>query len=969
MRNNQPITQKEVSIPEHYILSTTTDLQGIVLTASEDFLAVSGYTRQEFIGQPHNVLRHPDVPAAVFKDMWETLRKGKTWSAIVKNRAKSGDHYWVLANVSTIEENGHVIGYVSVRTPATRQQIQAAELLYREIAQGNQVIQGGVVRPNYAAKWDFLGAHGPLGRSMLIYATLILLAGVIILTLGLYKTQVAPIEQRELVIEMKQLEKLITTQLEGKVLSVMDIAASLSGYEVMDAVLSGNLGREFAVERLSKVGDHFRRVTDYQSIRAQLHSLDRRSLVKSWLVDQHGESVTHPLLDQALAQSKVMGGLTLDVNGFGVGVTGFAPVFYQNQTVGAISVSGGVSSVTRELKKMGVDWVMLIDESAVKGSLPNSIRSNNLFKDAYRLAHNHWFDNEVVQQLQHQLTDLQKGEQRQVYLLNGQVVVDIPAYDQQGTVIGRHLLTKSAQTIEEEIQQATQQVIMLMIAVVAGVMLIVGVLVLVVQRRVIKPLAELSATMKNMMKTGRFNQRVILLDRGDEISDIVNAYNGFVGNVQRALTNVNDVMSSMAEGNLDMEITDPLQGDLAVMKKSVNATLARIRTTIRELSRVMAEMNQGNFSLVLQTDVPGEFKQIVDDTQHTLAGLKHTIHAIIHVMNKMENGKFQHRVTVEARGDLLHLKKGINASMDALENAIKDITHIVVAQSEGDLTQMVTAEYHGELRILKEAINTTTEKLIGVVAQAAQASSIVSGAAHEVSQGSLDLSQRVQQQVVAIEQTSAMMEKMNLAVQANSENSRLTAALTQEVQAKASLGERVMLKTIDAMNAIQQSSHKISDIVSLIDGIAFQTNLLALNAAVEAARAGRHGQGFAVVASEVRALAQKSTNAAKEIKDLINESVSRVNEGSQLAIESGEVLKAITDSISNVSDMIQQISHASIEQSQSIQQAHHAVELIDVTTQNNAALVDETSAAAERLSEQASVLQQDMAFFKTSQEG
>jgi len=185
------------------------------------------------------------------------------------------------------------------------------------------------------------------------------------------------------------------------------------------------------------------------------------------------------------------------------------------------------------------------------------------------------------------------------------------------------------------------------------------------------------------------------------------------------------------------------------------------------------------------------------------------------------------------------------------------------------------------------------------------------------------------------------------------------------VQTKTQQGAGVMQQTIASMNAIQQSSHKIADIVSLIDGIAFQTNLLALNAAVEAARAGDHGRGFAVVAGEVRALAQKSAEAAKDIKHLIDESVGRINEGTELASQSGEMLNGIHGAIEEVVTMIEQIAQASQEQAQGVGQVHQAITNIDQVTQQNAALVEETTASTESLTQEADNLRQNMAFFQT----
>ena len=231
----------------------------------------------------------------------------------------------------------------------------------------------------------------------------------------------------------------------------------------------------------------------------------------------------------------------------------------------------------------------------------------------------------------------------------------------------------------------------------------------------------------------------------------------------------------------------------------------------------------------------------------------------------------------------------------------------------------------------------------------------------------MDLSDRVQRQAAAIEQSSATMEEFSAAVQNNAQNATEATELERVVESKAKQAAKVMTSTIEAMNVIQQSSQKISEIVTLIDGIAFQTNLLALNAAVEAARAGEHGRGFAVVAGEVRALAQKSAEAAKDIKGLINESVDRINQGTKLASESGEVINEIAVSIERATEMSAEISSASSEQSEGVLQLQKAISEIDEGTQQNAALVEQTSAAAESMREQSQVLSERMAFFKTSQ--
>jgi len=338
------------------------------------------------------------------------------------------------------------------------------------------------------------------------------------------------------------------------------------------------------------------------------------------------------------------------------------------------------------------------------------------------------------------------------------------------------------------------------------------------------------------------------------------------------------------------------------------------------------------------------------------------------VAQNMRMGVFNKRVEANATGALKAIKDNINSATSSIESIIHSIVDVVSAQAQGDLTkELPSGVYHGEFHDLKNAMSYSMQRMRDSVIVAIEASKIVNQASSQVLQGSSDLSARVQEQAAALEQTSATMTEMTSAVQANTANARKVSDLAQQVQVNSVQGVSVMQQTITAMRGISDSSHKMSEIVSLIDTIAFQTNLLALNAAVEAARAGEHGRGFAVVASEVRALAQKSAAAAKDIKTLIDESVNRVNSGTQLAEKSGDMLGGITEAVKQVAAMIGEIADASAEQSQGIGQVHQAIAQIDSVTQQNAALVEETTAAAESLSSEAQGLSQNMSFFKVGQ--
>jgi len=328
-------------------------------------------------------------------------------------------------------------------------------------------------------------------------------------------------------------------------------------------------------------------------------------------------------------------------------------------------------------------------------------------------------------------------------------------------------------------------------------------------------------------------------------------------------------------------------------------------------------------------------------------------------------GDFSQRVPLEGKtGFLRDMSEAMNSMCANTADALKDIAGMLRALAQGDMTQRINADYHGMFGQLKDNANTTAERIAAIVAEIKASAREVTNASAEISTSTTDLSQRTEEQAASLEETSASMEEISATVKKNAESAQAANTSAANTQTVADRGGKVVAQAVDAMAKIEESSRKIGDIIGVIDEIARQTNLLALNAAVEAARAGEAGRGFAVVASEVRSLAQRSSQAAKDIKHLITNSNSQVEGGVELVNRAGTALTEIVNSIKSVAEIVSEIANASAEQATGIEQVNKALNQMDEVTQQNSALVEQNAATAKTLEHQAKAMDERVAFFK-----
>ncbi|WP_341910804.1 methyl-accepting chemotaxis protein [Ferrovibrio terrae] len=418
--------------------------------------------------------------------------------------------------------------------------------------------------------------------------------------------------------------------------------------------------------------------------------------------------------------------------------------------------------------------------------------------------------------------------------------------------------------------------------------------------------------------------------------------------IRRPIVDLTETMGALSTGNYSAVVTGLSRGDeIGRMAKAV---------------QVFKENGQENERLRQQVEIEREQRE--RDRAAQEAELDRSVGMVVQAAVA---GDLTRRIdTASLQGVMRKLGDGINSLVGSVGTAIDEVGRVLAAMAGGDLTRRVEGHYDGVFGELKDNVNTTNEKLAGTVTGIAEAAGAVNEASSEISTGSQDLASRTESQAASIEETAASMHEITTTVKQNAENAQAANQLAVAARDTAEKGGSVVANAVTAVTQIESSAQKISDIVGLIDEIAFQTNLLALNASVEAARAGESGKGFAVVAQEVRALAQRSANASKDIKALITESNAQVKTGASLVNQTGGSLTEIVGAIKKVADIVAEIAAASREQATGLEQINTAVGSMDEMTQRNGALVEETSASAQALSGQAKELTRLVGFFRVA---
>lgn len=1019
MKINMPVTQREIELSDKHMIVSKTDIKGRITFINRDFIDISGFTEDELLGASHNIVRHPDMPPEAFEDLWRTVKKGKPWIGIVKNRCKNGDHYWVEAIVQPLAENNEVTGYISVRRKASREQIAGAEQYHKVLRSEADWFHTSWrkvsnLRKRISLKFRIISIFAAVAFTALSIGYFGL-NGIKSSNIGLetvYKNNVIPLKELKTVSDMYAVDIVDAshkvrngnyTWAEGE--THVDKALT-----VVEKEWKAYTSRPLSKEELSLVKETeplFERANQATSeLKSILRAQDAKRIATFTAaelypaIDPLSEKINQLALlqldaaeDTYISATKSFEKLVIESTvliGLGLLITG---------VLGFLLYNAIMPRVRDAIRYLLLSSQGMTHESVIRHGWRDELTD---VMDAYRALRTKLdFDNaetvagidRIKSALDNASIPVTVGNElnRLIYMnkagfaLWHKMAPEL-AKKHPGFAVEKLIGGTLGQYVENEADRAVyvaeHKSKALLSTEMGGLHLELtfnpvhnaeGVYIgrmIQWNDRTAEVNAELEVTrLVNEAIAGNLSERVntsimpegFLLDTAKGINNMLDAV---IGPLNKAA----EYVDNFANGVIPAPITEEYNGDFNKIKENLNSCVHALKSLVKDTNMLAEAAAQGQLSTRADASKHwGDYRKIVEGVNNTLDSVIGPLNVAAKCVDDISRGDIPEEIRDTYNGDFNNIKNNLNTCIKAINRLVADANMLADAARDGNIYVRAEAGQHqGDFRKIVEGVNNTLEMIVSPIITVKMAAETINSAAQEISAGNNDLSQRTEHQASSLEETASSMEELASTVKQNAENAKQANQLAIAASTIAVKGGEAVSDVVSTMAAINESSRKIEDIISVIDGIAFQTNILALNAAVEAARAGEQGRGFAVVAGEVRNLAQRSASAAKEIKDLITDSVSKTAEGTKQVENAGATMQEIVNSVKRVSDIIGEITAASVEQSSGIDQVNNAVTSMDEVTQQNAALVEEAAAAAESLMEQAMTLVESVNKFRTS---
>ena len=881
MKINLPVTNVEFLLLDSDSVVSQTDLNGVITFVNADFIRVSGFAENELLGASQNFVRHPDMPPEIFEDMWHSLHESRPWTGIVKNRRKNGDFYWVLANVTPIYENNQRVGYMSVRTQPSQQQIADASAAYQQFRSGDagklKIQDGKVVKATLWARLNIFKNIIISLRLALFSLTLLMLFLVMGVTglSSLQKTNAgfrAMYEERMVpVTQLASIQKLLLT-------NRIRITASLM-HPTPEVILANTGEVEQHIAEISKIWGMYRvtQLTSDEKNLAEEFIKNRTQFVNLGLIPTIAALRANDLV---LANSLIVDKIR----------PLFEPMDQDIQKL--IKMQQDITKQEYEQAEAGYDAIIKIFAGLFVAGI---------FMCLWLTLH---MNRTIVRPLKKMVGYLGQIAQGNYYN-----VLDIDCHDEIGKVMqGLKAMQIKLGFDVDQIKRISAENLRVKIALDS---ICTGVMV--------------ADTDRNIVYANNASSVIL----GNSAADIRQFEPNFSVDTLLGTSIDRFHQDSAHQAKLLSALTDTYKARLTLGKRSMLLTV----------NPMFNQQGQRLGTVVEWRDRSAEVSVEKEVDSFVVAAI---------------TGDFSKRFDLQGKGGFFRdLGEDLNQLLHVSEGGINEVLRVLGAISEGDLTQTISNDYKGTMGQLKTHANQTVEKLKDIVSQIKGATDSIHAEVQKIAHDNHDVSMRTATQATSLERAAVSVKKMATSVQQTTLNARQGNQLAIEASGIAGNGLKVIGQVVATMTDINEASGKIVDIISVIDGIAFQTNILALNAAVEAARAGQQGKGFAVVATEVRSLAQRSALAAGDIKNLIHDTVEKVEDGTLLVAQAGLTMEKMAKSINGVSAIMAQISMASMDQSFGIEQINLIMTHMEEVTQQNAGLVAEGASAARALEEQA----------------